>query len=154
MKPPTKQPTTLVRSAIVDADALIALFNPDDAHAQRAFTLLQQLTADGVRLLHPSTTITEAVTTLQRRFSNPQATAELVRLVRAGQLAIAPVDEQVLSEALARFAPHGSKQNTLFDAVVAAVATRQHADVIFSFDHWYKKQGFILATEWYAPHAA
>lgn len=152
MKTPMNRPPT--RTVIVDADALIALFNPDDALADRALALLQHLTADGVRLLHPSTTITEAATTLQRRFSNPHATDELVRLIRAGQLAIAPVDEQVLAEALARFAPHGSKQNTLFDAVVAAVAMREHADAIFSFDQWYEKQGFTLTSTWYTQQAA
>ncbi len=40
-----------------------------------------------------------------------------------------------------------SKHNTLFDAVVAATAKKYQADAIFSFDKFYKKQGFKLASE-------
>jgi predicted nucleic acid-binding protein len=34
----------------------------------------------------------------------------------------------------------------LFDALVAAVAKKNNADAIFSFDEWYKKLGFTLVT--------
>lgn len=142
------------RTIIVDADALIALFNRDDFHAARSMALLERLTAEGARLLHPATTIVEAVTTLQRRFSNPQAAAELVQLVQQAKLAVEPIDDRVLAEALALFNPHGSKQNTLIDAIIAAVARRQHAAAIFSFDRWYEKQGFRLATQLYTEQAA
>lgn len=40
-----------------------------------------------------------------------------------------------------------SKQNTLFDAIVAATAEKLEADAIFSFDDWYPKLGFKLASE-------
>lgn len=143
-----------LQTIVVDADALIALFNRDDLHASRAMALLERLSADGVRLVHPATTIAEAVTTLQRRFSNPQATAKLVRLVHAGNLALEPVDAGVLTEALTLFHPQGSKQNTLFDAIVAAVAKRLHATAIFSFDHWYAIQGFTLVAELYQQQQA
>jgi predicted nucleic acid-binding protein len=34
----------------------------------------------------------------------------------------------------------------VFDALVAAVAKKNNADAIFSFDAWYQKQGFKLVT--------
>jgi predicted nucleic acid-binding protein len=145
---------THLTTIIVDADALIALFNRDDVLAARSLELLERLTADGVRLVHPATTIAEAVTTLQRRFSNPQATAELVHVVHTSKLTVEPVDAEVLAEALVLFDPQGSKQNTLFDAIVAAVAKRLHAAAIFSFDEWYAKQGFTLVSELYRQQAA
>lgn len=39
-------------------------------------------------------------------------------------------------QALLLYNPHGSKQNTLFDAVVATIAKELNADAIFSFDEW------------------
>lgn len=143
-----------LRIVVVDADALIALFNKDDLHAETAIDLLEQLTKDNIRLVYPASTIAETVTTLQRRFSNAQAATEVVHLVRAGNLAIEPVDSNVLAEALTLFHPNGSKQNTLFDAIVAAVAKQHHAVAIFSFDQWYEKQGFALAKHLYASKAA
>lgn len=94
------------------------------------------------------------MTTLQRRLNNPQAAAELVRLVNEAKLAIEPIDDALLAEALMLFNPHGSKQNTLFDAVVAALAKRLNADAIFSFDRWYEKRGFRLVTRLYGAQAA
>ena len=138
---------------IVDADALIALFSEGDVHAAHSLELLNALIADGARLLHPSTTIVEAVTTFQRRLNNPQAAAELVRLVKDAKLA-EPVDDAVLAEAFKLFNPHGSKQNTLFDSVVAAMARRLSARAIFSFDKWYEKKGFRLVTQLYGTQTA
>ena len=63
-------------------------------------------------------------------------------------------DDAVLAEALTLFNPHGSKQNTLFDAVVAALAKRLDADAIFSFDSWYEKRGFRLVAQLYGTQAA
>jgi predicted nucleic acid-binding protein len=139
-----------VFTIIVDADALIALFSEGDVHAAHSLELLDALIADGARLLHPATTIVEAVTTLQRRLNNPQAAAEVVHLVKEAKLVVEPVNDAVLADALALFNPHGSKQNTLFDAVVAAMARRLSASAIFSFDNWYEKQGFRLVTQLYA----
>jgi hypothetical protein len=52
---------------------------------------------------------------------------EVGQLVHAGNLMTAPVDMQVFTEALALFRPSGSKQNTLFDAIVATIAKQYHA---------------------------
>lgn len=40
-----------------------------------------------------------------------------------------------------------SKHATLFDGIVAAVAEKYQADAIFSFDKFYKRKGFKLASE-------
>lgn len=52
----------------------------------------------------------------------------------------------MLNEALKVFDPKGSKQNTLFDAVVVATAKKLNTKIIFSTDNWYEKLGFILAA--------
>ena len=66
-------------------------------------------------------------------------------MIKESQFPIIAVDQEILELAEALFDPYGSKQNTLFDAVVAAIAKKQKADAIFSFDVWYEKIGLTLA---------
>ncbi len=53
----------------------------------------------------------------------------------------------ILTQASNLFQPFGSKQNTLFDAIVATIARKYAAPDIFSFDEWYAKQGFTLIPQ-------
>jgi predicted nucleic acid-binding protein len=129
---------------IVDADALIALVDTDDPHSARAFTIAKQLQEIEATLLYPATTIAEAATTFQRKLNKPTLVAQIVATVTARQLLIEPVDAAVLDAATALFKPHGSKHNTIFDAIVAALAQKHHAQAIFSFDDWYEKVGLRL----------
>lgn len=124
---------------IVDADALIALVDTQDPHAHQALEIVTRLRELEAPLLYPATTIVEAATTLQRKLNKPAIVAQIVAGVTAHQFMIEPVDEQLVEEAVALFKPHGSKQNTLFDAIVAAVARRHNARAVFSFDEWYTK---------------
>jgi hypothetical protein len=59
-----------MKTVIVDADGLIALFNKDDAHAEKTIVLLQKLVREEAKILYPATAIAEATTTLQRKFNN------------------------------------------------------------------------------------
>jgi predicted nucleic acid-binding protein len=137
-----------MKTVIVDADGLIALFSKNDAHAGKAMHFLQQLVQDEAQILSPASVIIEAVTTLQRKIKQPEIAAEITHLVQEGQFPIVPVSEDTLLTALPYFKPTtGSKADTLFDAVVAAVAKEKEADVIFSFDQWYAKQGFTLIAD-------
>jgi hypothetical protein len=58
-----------------------------------------------------------------------------------------PVDDVVITTAIGLYNPEGSKYNTFFDAIVAAVAKLTKADAIFSFDEWYNKQGFKITDD-------
>ncbi|HEY1835522.1 MAG TPA: type II toxin-antitoxin system VapC family toxin [Candidatus Saccharimonadales bacterium] len=135
-----------MKTVIVDSDALIALINRDDSLSTKAIKTLESLHTQEVRLLYPATTIVETTTALQRKLSNTSLTAEIARMIREGQFPVAPVDQEVLELAESIFKPTGSKQNTLFDAVVAAIAKRLNADAIFGFDSWYEKIGLTLAS--------
>ena len=129
---------------IGDSDGLIALLNNQDAHAPKALRHIQQLSTRNATIIYPITTLIETTTTLQRRLKKPELAQQLVRLFFEQALTIEPVDETILKSALTFFNPKGSKKNTLFDAIVAAVAQKYHADAIFSFDTWYHHQGFSL----------
>lgn len=66
-------------------------------------------------------------------------------MIKESQFPVIAVDQEILESAETLFNSNGSKQNTLFDAIVAAIAKKQKADAVFSFDVWYEKLGLILA---------
>lgn len=132
---------------IVDADALIAIFDANDAHATTALAVTRKVVDAHATLLYPATALTEAVTTFQRKLNNPQAAAQVIAAILAKQLLVELVDQTTLDAAMRFFNPHGSKQNTLFDAIVAAIARERGARAVFSFDGWYRKLGLSLVAD-------
>src|SRR6266508_1549723 len=106
---------------IVDSDALIALVNADDALSGDAMRIAEHLRNIKATLLCPASTIAEAATTFQRKLNRPDLAGAIVASVTAKQLIIEPVDTDILAQAAQLFNPHGSKQNTIFDAIVASV---------------------------------
>jgi len=131
-----------------DSDGLIALFHPSDAHAEEAMRLLEILQKEDVRIVFPATTVAETITTFQRKLNNPTVVEKLVSEVKKGSIVIEAVDMKLFHEALGLFHPKGSKQNTIFDAIVAVVARKLVASAVFSFDGWYEKVGLVLAKDW------
>jgi predicted nucleic acid-binding protein len=132
---------------IVDADAIVSQAFIDDSNHEKTMQLGKKLHAHGARLLFPSTTIVEAVTTLQRKLSNPQLAESTLALLTNPSIITEVVDQDILREAKKLFDPQGSKKNTFFDCIVATLAKTQNADAIFSYDKWYKKLGFTLVSE-------
>ena len=139
--------TNLPAVAIGDSDGLIAILHEEDKNFQIAKKTVAQLVQNDVQVIFPLTTIVETVTTLKRKLDKPQLVSRVVGQITKGELAIETIDTELLSVALAMFDPAGTKQNTLFDAIVAACAKKYKTNVIFSFDGWYKKLGFKLATD-------
>jgi len=128
-----------------DADALIALFNGQDKHSSEALVIIEELISIGGGIIYPVTAIAEAITVFQRKLTRPDIAGVIAKNVKESKLTIEAVDLGILEAAANLFDPGGSKQNTLFDAIVAAVAKKYSIDTIFSFDEWYLKQGFKLA---------
>ena len=139
--------TNLPTVAIGDSDGLIAILHEEDKNFQIAKKTVAQLVQNDIQVIFPLTTIVETVTTLKRKLNEPKLAANIARQITRGELAIETIDTELLSVALAMFDPAGTKQNTLFDAIVAACAKKYKTNVIFSFDGLYKKLGFKLATD-------
>lgn len=131
---------------IGDSDMLIALLNKEDIHHRKTLQILHVLTQKDARIYFPTTTIVETITTMQRKLSNAALVSLVIEKLTSQQLSLLSVNQVIIEEAVKIFAPSGSKQNTFFDAVVAACAKKYHADAIFSFDKWYEKKGFTLAS--------
>ncbi len=132
---------------IADADCIVAQSFAEDSHHETILDLVQKLDRLGGHILFPSTAIAEAITTLQRKFSNPQLAASTLELFTDPSIDIESVDQETLREASKLFDPSSSKHNTLFDCIVATVAKKYNADAILSFDDWYPKLGFKLAID-------
>src|SRR3954467_2021796 len=80
-----------MKTVIVDADGLIALFNKDDAHAEKAIGLLQELVREEARILYPATAIAEATTTLQRKLDKPHLAAQIAEVIKENKFPIEPL---------------------------------------------------------------
>ena len=133
--------------AVGDADALIALAYKDDANHTKAKKIGESLLTRGYEIVYPNTAILEAITALRRSLDLFEEAHLINRQYQAGAFLIEFVDEDIQRRASRRFETTISKKNTIFDAVVAETASELNADYIFSFDNWYLKEGFTLASE-------
>lgn len=132
---------------IGDADSLIALLLEKDANNKQAQNILVKLNKAETAIIYPNTAIAEAITTLLRKHSNPEFAGYLVQQYKENIFRVEYIDESTMRLAAELFNPKSSKQNTFFDAIVAATAKSLNADAIFSFDTWYEKIGFELASD-------
>ncbi len=132
---------------VVDADALIALMLEDDPHYKIAVATASLLTKQLVTTVFPMTVFPEALTTLKRAFNQPEKAHLINRQYLQGAFHVEYITQEIMKRASEIFEKAGSKKNTLFDAIVAAAAETLEADAIFSFDSWYRKLGFKLATD-------
>lgn len=132
---------------IVDADAIIAQTDPNDKHHQTASTISEYLEHINAHVVYPVTAIAESNAYIQRVLSSTASAYGTAVVFVDPNVHIAEVNQETLKGALKYFSPTTSKKNTLFDCIVAAVAEEYKADAIFSFDKFYKSQGFKLARE-------
>ena len=102
--------------------------------------------SSGAELIYPATVIVETVTFLQGRLNRSDLAKRVIQLVYDKQLNIEPVDGEIIQKA-SLFMDFKKKHDTLFDAIVAVVAQKYKADAIFSFDKFYEKKGFKLASD-------
>jgi predicted nucleic acid-binding protein len=131
--------------AVGDADSLVALADREDANNKRAVKTGEWLLSMGYEIIYPNTAILEAITALKRAKNLPDKATLIARQYLAGAFAVEFVGEMIQWRAAQRFTKTDSKQDTIFDCVVAETADELKADFIFSFDDFYPKQGFQLA---------
>lgn len=130
-----------------DADILVGLYFKNDVLHKKISEISKKFFGTGVRIIFPNTAIAEGITTLHRKLSNSTAAALLNQDYKKRVFEIEYVDEEIMQSASEFYNPQGSKQNTFFDALVAGTAKKLNSDTIFSFDTWYKKLGFQLASD-------
>ena len=132
---------------VVDSDALIGSLYFQDQHFKTSKQIRVKLAKLNARLIYPVTVLVETVTFLQGRLNKRGLAAKVIDLITSQEINIEQVDGETLIKANTFMDLSGSKHNTFFDAVVAAIAQKYQADAIFSFDKFYKSKGFKLASE-------
>lgn len=132
---------------IVDADAIIAQADPNDKHHQAAKTISESLIKMNAQVIYPATAILESNAYMQRVLNSTASAYGTAVVLTDPHVQVAEVNQQTLKTAMKYFSPNTSKKNTLFDCTVAAIAEENKADAIFSFDKFYEKKGFKLASE-------
>lgn len=135
-----------VQIVIADTDALLALTLENDVHHEKAVASATLLAQQGATVIFPVTVFPEAITTLKRAFNQPEKAHLINKQYQEGVFHVEYITPDIMLRASTIFATTMSKQNTLFDAIVAATAEKLHADAIFSFDDWYPKLGFQLVS--------
>ena len=133
---------------IADADILVALAFEGDNNHEKVKAITRGLHEKLYDVYFPNTAILEAITALKRGLSQPSKAHLINRQYQEGAFDVIYVDEEIQQEASRLFEEKAnSKQNTIFDALVATVARNRSADAIFSFDNWYTKLGFASAAD-------
>ena len=131
-----------------DADALIALALEKDPNHVRAQKIAKSLRRSLATVIFPVTVFPEAITSLKRAAKQPEKAHLINRQYLAGAFHVEYIGEEVMRRAAEIFDQKAnSKQNTLFDAIVASTSEKLNADGIFSFDNWYPKLGLNLVEE-------
>lgn len=134
-------------TVVTDADGIIAQHNPADIHHKEALRITKYLSENNAQVVYPSTAIAEATTHMQRVLNSTASAYGTTVVFTDPNIQVAEVNQETLKGALKYFSPTTAKGNTLFDCIVAAIAQEHNADAIFSFDKFYKKQGFKLASD-------
>lgn len=130
---------------VADADALIALTLENDPNHKRAQQIAHSLRNKLIPIVFPVTVFPEAITSLKRTANQPDKAHLINRQYLAGAFQIEYLSPEIMKRASEIFDKKAiSKQNTLFDAIVASTAENLGADAIFSFDDWYPKLGFKI----------
>lgn len=132
---------------VVDADAIVAQASPEDNLHAKAASITQKLARLNTQVIYPASAICEAITHIQKVLNNGQIAYELALAFTDFNISIIDINRGTIKHAARFFSPKTSKKNTFFDCIVAAVAEKKKADAIFSFDGFYKKNGFKLASE-------
>jgi predicted nucleic acid-binding protein len=137
----------MIKTVVVDSDAIFALYNPNDPLNQRATRTFRKLIDQNCRFIYPTAVLFEIISLFQRVLPTPKVTEQLIDLIKQEELQIYVVDMEILKEATEIFKPSGSKKNTLIDCSVLAIAKKIKADGIFSYDQFYSKSGFKSAED-------
>ncbi len=128
-----------MRSALVDANVLVGLLDPEDALHERAIEGLSAATGD---LVTTWPAVTEASHILGRRDRRWQGT--LLSMIGDGELAIAPLAEADAPRLNELMAKYRSRPMDLADASLVRVAERDGIETIVTLDrdfHVYRAAG-------------
>lgn len=132
---------------ITDSDFLIAQVMKSDIHNKKALEISKRLSLKKANVLYPATAIIEAATAIQRKYNNPKLAHALLNLFKEQDLQVISVSHETVIKTASSFNPASSKHNTPFDYAVLSLAKSNKANIILSFDEFYKNKGFKTPSD-------
>ena len=137
----------MLKTVVVDSDAIFALYNPNDPLNSQATKTFEQLMRQGFVLIYPTSVIFEVISLFQRVLPTPTVTLKLIDMIKNDSFLVHVVDTDTLKQSAALFDPAGSKKNTLIDCSVIVIAKKIKAEGVFAYDSFYTKLGLKLAED-------
>lgn len=126
---------------LIDADAMVALVNPDDPSHAMAEKLGGEIDGEGVNVIISDPAFGEAVTVIAQDTGLEKAILFAEKTL-ASSAEIVEVDSILRRAGLDIFKKQTSKNTRFTDCVNMAIMKEEGIDTIFSFDKHYKKNGF------------
>ena len=132
---------------LVDSDAFVGRFYPDDLHHRQATIIFKKLEKQKCRILTTSFVVNETATVLSHKSGQAGARKFLTTLKKI-KFPIVHINEELQKETLSFFQKQDRKGTSVVDCSNIVVLRRFGVASIFSFDKFYKKQaGISTVTE-------
>ena len=126
---------------LVDSDAFVALFLPDDALAPTADHLFTEIEKRHQRIATTNWVVAETATVLSNK--DTQATAiKFLTMIDEGEITVLRVSEALEREMHQIFRAQKTKKTSMVDCSNVAVAQYYDIPNLLTFDGFYKRFGY------------
>ncbi len=123
---------------LIDSDAFVGLFLPDDAHFQSVSKQFDHFEREQTKLATTNWVVAETATVLSRR--DTQETAKrFLKMIETSGIPILFISREVEKDALRIFKDQSTKNTSVIDCSNIAVLNHYRISRLFSFDKFYKK---------------
>ena len=129
---------------LVDSDAFVGRFYPNDKHHKTAKGIFSELEEKGSSIATTSMVVAETATVLSHR-SGQDLARTFLSTIEKSTLPVIHMDEKLQREAITIFKDQDKRGTSVTDCANVAVIQRFKIQAIFSFDKFYKKR-FRLNT--------
>jgi predicted nucleic acid-binding protein len=143
---PGKEAVSSRFDVLIDSDAFVGWFYPEDPHFQEAASIFAALEEKERRPVTTSMVVAETATVLSYRQGQALA-REYLRKIDESKLPIIHITEALLKEAVKLFVAQSERGTSMTDCANLVVMGHFSISTIFSFDRVYpKKFGLKLAA--------
>lgn len=124
---------------LVDSDAFVGFFLPDDALHEQCRAIFEELSERRARLVTTNYVIAETATMISRRSGQPLA-CNFVEYIYSATLPVVYITEALHRKTMELFLDQSNKNTSFFDCANVAIIRHLGIPKIFSFDQIYPKK--------------
>lgn len=125
---------------LVDSDAFVGRFYPQDAHHKRSKQVFSALRTERRRLVTTNLVVLETATVLSHRTGQVAARKFIEEFIRTGKIDVIFVTEDLQEDAIDLFLEQNKKGTSVVDCSNVAVMRRYQIPMLFSFDKAYARR--------------